>query len=85
MLLLDEATSALDAESERAVSAALAAASRGRSVVIVAHRLATLWAADRVIVLDRGRVVEEGPPAELAKLKGPFAALLALQSPRTAS
>ncbi len=58
MLLLDEATSALDSESERAVQAALAAACAGRTVLVIAHRLATVAHADEIAVLHLGRVVE---------------------------
>jgi ABC-type multidrug transport system fused ATPase/permease subunit len=81
VLLLDEPTSGLDAESERAVLQALEQASRGRTVVAVSHRLALANAADRVVVLDGGRVVEQGPPASLLEAGGSFARMWALQPP----
>ncbi len=79
LLLLDEATSALDAESERYVQAALEKLGQGRTVVAIAHRLATVVRADRLIVLDRGRKVAEGPHARLAAEGGLYARLAALQ------
>ncbi|MGA0612635.1 ABC transporter transmembrane domain-containing protein [Caldimonas sp. KR1-144] len=65
LLLLDEATSALDSESERAVQAALDAAMRGRTTLVIAHRLATVVHADRILVMDQGRIVDQGRHAEL--------------------
>jgi len=79
LLLLDEATSALDAESERMVQAALESAMRGRTTLVIAHRLATVQQADRILVLDHGRVIEEGRHAELVRQGGMYARLAELQ------
>ena len=65
LLLLDEATSALDAESERLVQDALARLMQGRTTIVIAHRLATVRAADRIVVMDGGRIVEQGPPSQI--------------------
>ena len=79
LLLLDEATSALDAESERMVQAALETAMQGRTTLVIAHRLATVQKADRIIVLDHARIVEQGTHADLVALGGVYARLAALQ------
>jgi subfamily B ATP-binding cassette protein MsbA len=75
ILILDEATSALDNESERLVQDALQKLMQGRTTLIVAHRLSTIEHADRVVVMESGRIVEQGAPAELLALGGPYARL----------
>jgi ATP-binding cassette subfamily B protein len=79
ILLLDEATSSLDAASERMVQQALEALERGRTTVVIAHRLATVQHADRIVVMDRGRVVAQGAHAALMNEGGLYANLAALQ------
>jgi ATP-binding cassette subfamily B protein len=79
ILLLDEATSSLDAASERMVQQALEALERGRTTLVIAHRLATVQHADRIVVMDRGQAVAQGTHAELMKQGGLYANLAALQ------
>jgi len=82
LLLLDEATSALDAESERMVQAALESAMKDRTTLVIAHRLATVQRADRIVVLEAGEIVETGTHAQLVASGGLYARLAALQFER---
>jgi ABC-type glutathione transport system ATPase component len=79
VLILDEATSALDAESEHLVQTALAGLLEGRTTLVIAHRLSTIERADRILVMDGGRVVESGTHAELLAAGGTYAALHRMQ------
>ncbi|CDS54405.1 ABC transporter, ATP binding/permease protein [Polaromonas sp. CG9_12] len=79
LLLLDEATSALDAESERMVQAALESAMKDRTTLVIAHRLATVKKADRIVVIDHGRIVEQGSHEQLMTANQVYARLAALQ------
>ncbi|CAM5627984.1 ABC transporter [Streptomyces canarius] len=75
VLILDEATSSLDIPGERAVQRAMATVLRGRTAVVIAHRLSTVEIADRVLVMEHGRIVEDGHPEELIGGTGRFADL----------
>ena len=79
ILLLDEATSALDTESERLVQDALERLMRDRTVLVIAHRLSTVQHADRILVFDSGRIVQQGRHAELLAEPGPYRRLHDLQ------
>jgi ATP-binding cassette subfamily B protein len=79
ILLLDEATSALDAENERLVQAALDQAMEGRTTIVIAHRLATVLRADRIVVMEEGKVVQEGTHQSLIAQGGLYARLAELQ------
>jgi len=79
ILILDEATSALDSESERAVQAALEVLMKGRTTLVIAHRLSTIEHADRVVAMENGRIVEQGPHAQLLAAGGLYARLHAMQ------
>jgi ATP-binding cassette, subfamily B, bacterial len=79
ILLLDEATSALDSDSERAIQAALDRLMQGRTVIAIAHRLSTLQCFDRIIVMNHGRIIDDGAPAVLADRHGPYRELLRKQ------
>jgi ATP-binding cassette, subfamily B, bacterial len=79
IVLLDEATSALDTESEQSIQEALARLFRGRTVIAIAHRLSTLDSFDRIVVLDRGRIVEDGPPRRLLHTKGLYSRMYGRQ------
>nr|KAG5707614.1 hypothetical protein BaRGS_030996 [Batillaria attramentaria] len=85
VLILDEATSALDSQSEAKVQEALSNSRQGRTVLVIAHRLSTVEAADRVLVVDKGRVAEDGPPSYLLALGGLYSALVRKQLIATGS
>jgi len=85
VLLLDEATSALDAEAEAAVQRGLDQAMEGRTVLVIAHRLSTVQEADRILFLERGRIVEQGSHDELMRAGGRYSALCNRQLIRSAS
>jgi ATP-binding cassette, subfamily B, bacterial len=79
LLLLDEATSALDAESEQLVQSALENLMKNRTTLVIAHRLATVLNADRIVVIDKGEIVTQGTHAQLMKEDGLYAKLAKMQ------
>jgi ATP-binding cassette subfamily B protein len=79
IILLDEATSALDTDAEQSIQAALARLVRGRTVIAIAHRLSTLNSFDRIVVLEHGRIIEDGAPTELLRRKGVYSGMYARQ------
>jgi ABC-type multidrug transport system fused ATPase/permease subunit len=79
ILVLDEATSALDAEGERLVQAAIERVMEGRTAIVIAHRLSTVRRADRIVVMERGRIVESGSHEELMATSGSYQGMVALQ------
>ncbi len=85
LLLLDEATSALDSESEEAVREALSRLMRGRTVIVIAHRLATVQQFDRILVIEGGRLVQDGPPRDLATRDGHFRNLIRAEARQRAA
>jgi len=85
ILLLDEATAALDSESEEAIREALGRLMRGRTVIAIAHRLATLRNFDRVIMLKGGKIIEDGPPDRLMQGQGPYRELVTQEMSRLAT
>ena len=82
--LLDEATAALDSESEEAIREALSRLMRGRTVIAIAHRLATLRNFDRVVVLKHGKIIEDGSPERLMQGHGPYRELVTREMSRLA-
>jgi ATP-binding cassette subfamily B protein len=81
IVVLDEATSSLDTESEQSIQEALARLFKGRTVIAIAHRLSTLDAFDRIVVLERGRIVEDGPPRRLLQTHGVYSRMYGRQLP----
>ena len=79
-MIFDEATSALDYESERVIQENMKEIAQGRTVIVVAHRLSTVRHTDRIITLDRGRMVEDGTHDELIRTEGSYAKLFRLQA-----
>ena len=80
IVLLDEATASLDVENESQVQEALSNLLAGKTVIVIAHRMRTVMNADKIVVLDEGRVVEQGSPAELLEQNGLFSRMVKLQS-----
>jgi len=79
ILVFDEATSALDSKSEKAIQAELERIAKGRTTLIIAHRLSTVMDADQILVMDRGRIIERGSHRELLDAEGAYASMWALQ------
>jgi ATP-binding cassette subfamily B protein len=85
LLLLDEATSAVDTESEEAMREAHDELMRGRTVIVIAHRLSTVRSFDRIIMLHEGRILEDGPPDYLMRRNGPYGRIIRREMIRLAS
>jgi ATP-binding cassette subfamily B protein len=79
LLIFDEATSALDSKTEKAIQASLDNAARGRTTLVIAHRLSTIMNADKILVMDAGRIVERGSHPVLMEMNGRYAQMWALQ------
>jgi subfamily B ATP-binding cassette protein MsbA len=79
ILILDEATSALDTESERKIQAALDSLTENRTTLVIAHRLSTIEKADKIVVMDQGKIVEQGTHTELLAKQGAYAKLHSMQ------
>ena len=80
ILILDEATSSVDTETERQIQEAMATLVEGRTTIAIAHRLSTLYNADRILVLNQGKLEEQGPPTDLINRKGVFYNLVQMQT-----
>ena len=78
-MVLDEATAFLDPENEEKMNAAIAEVIRGKTVIVIAHRLSTIRNADKIIVIEQGRITEEGTHTELISRKGTYAKLIEMQ------
>lgn len=79
-MILDEATSALDSESEHYIQESMKKLMKGKTVIAIAHRLSTLREMDRIVVMNKGKIIEQGTPADLLKKKGKYAKLWKMQT-----
>ena len=80
ILILDEATSALDSESEHYIQESMKKLMKGKTVIAIAHRLSTLREMDQIVVMSKGKIIEQGAPADLLKKKGKYAKLWKMQT-----